>query len=83
MHLIFRITGLHTNMCVVLMSASNFAWSIIGSYFPSLVGASEHYSLYYPFSSALSTLVEETGYFHIQATKPDTIGIFVSSVESY
>ncbi|XP_043590093.1 juvenile hormone epoxide hydrolase 1-like [Bombus pyrosoma] len=69
-----KITGLHTNMCVVLMSASNFAWSIIGSYFPSLVGAKEHYSLYYPFSAAMSALIEESGYFHIQATKPDTIG---------
>ena len=69
-----KVTGLHANMCTILMSASTFAWSVIGSYFPSLVGVSEHYSLYYPLSTTLSTLIEESGYFHIQATKPDTIG---------
>ncbi|XP_071860145.1 juvenile hormone epoxide hydrolase 1 [Bombus fervidus] len=69
-----KITGLHANMCTTLMSASTFIWSVIGSYFPSLVGVSEHYSLYFPLSTTLSTLIEESGYFHIQATKPDTIG---------
>lgn len=28
----------------------------------------------YPLSSVLGFYIEETGYLHIQATKPDTIG---------
>ncbi|KOC61382.1 Juvenile hormone epoxide hydrolase 1, partial [Habropoda laboriosa] len=73
-----KIIGVHNNMCSTL-APSNFFWSLVGSYFPSLVGASEHYSKFYPLSKVMSKIVEETGYFHIQATKPDTIGAALTS----
>ncbi|XP_016921625.1 juvenile hormone epoxide hydrolase 1 [Apis cerana] len=68
-----KIIGLHSNMCFSL-KLSNFFWLFVGTYFPSLIGANEHYSKFFPVSKILSTLIEESGYFHIQATKPDTIG---------
>lgn len=62
-------------MCSSL-KLSNFFWLFVGTYFPSLIGANEHYSKFFPVSEILSTLIEESGYFHIQATKPDTIGTY-------
>lgn len=55
---------------------SNLFWLFIGTYFPSLIGTNEHYAKFFPVSEVLSTLIEESGYFHIQATKPDTIGTY-------
>ncbi|XP_076238703.1 juvenile hormone epoxide hydrolase 1 [Calliopsis andreniformis] len=73
-----KVIGLHSNMCSA-NDMSNIFWSFVGSCFPSLIVESEHYSKFYPFGETLKNLIEETGYFHIQATKPDTIGLAVSS----
>ncbi|CAL7939637.1 unnamed protein product [Xylocopa violacea] len=67
-----KIIGLHLNMCTS-PTPSNFFWLVIGSYFPSLIGVHENYSLFLPVSKHLTLLLQEFGYFHIQATKPDTI----------
>lgn len=72
------VIGLHLNMCSTFTPKTLF-WLFVGSYFPSLVGGSENYSLYYPLSRVLSNLIEESGYFHIHATKPDTVGVGLSS----
>lgn len=61
-------------MCVA-EAMPNLLWSVIGSIFPSLVVDSEHHSKMYPLSYHMSRLLEETGYMHLQATKPDTAGI--------
>ncbi|XP_043251770.1 juvenile hormone epoxide hydrolase 1-like [Colletes gigas] len=73
-----KVIGLHSNMCSSL-PPSNWFMYLVGSYFPSLVIENEHYSKFYPISDILRRLVEESGYFHIQATKPDTLGAAVSS----
>ena len=73
-----KVIGVHLNMCNFNRPSSVF-WGIVGSYIPALVVESEHYSKFYPFSSTVKTLVEESGYFHIQATKPDTIGAALTS----
>ncbi|XP_043510382.1 juvenile hormone epoxide hydrolase 1-like [Frieseomelitta varia] len=73
-----KIIGLHSNMCATL-TGSTFLWTFIGTYFPSLVGVNEHYSRYFPLSRVFFNLIEESGYFHIQASKPDTIGTAVSA----
>lgn len=69
-----RIVGVHSNMCFV-NSPKQMVKTIIGSYFPSLVGIpkeQEHYL--YPALQKYAALILETGYMHLQATKPDTIG---------
>ena len=48
--------------------------TVIGAFIPSLVIDDEHHSKMYPMSHHVSRLLEETGYMHIQATKPDTVG---------
>lgn len=72
-----KVTGVHLNMCSI-SSPSTFFWTFVGSYIPSLVVEKEHESKMYPLSHHYSRLVEESGYFHIQATKPDTIGSVLS-----
>lgn len=75
-----KVIGVHLNMCSGSTELHGLFWSLIGTYVPSLLGVSEeHYSRYYPVSKVLSTLIEEGGYFHIQATKPDTIGAALTS----
>lgn len=73
-----KVLGLHLNMCSTFKPKTLF-WMFIGTYFPSLAGGSENYSLFYPLSKVLTTLIEESGYFHIQASKPDTVGVGLTS----
>ncbi|XP_072946438.1 juvenile hormone epoxide hydrolase-like [Epargyreus clarus] len=71
------ILGHHSNMASARTSSTNL-WTFIGAYFPSLVVESKLASRMYPLSAFFSFLLEETGYFHIQATKPDTVGVALS-----
>jgi len=48
----------------------------LGAYLPSgMILPQTFENKFYPFSSFFSVFLRETGYFHIQATKPDTIGV--------
>ncbi|XP_072527613.1 epoxide hydrolase 1-like [Salminus brasiliensis] len=71
------VKGLHLNMfpvtngnLVVLLSL------LLGSYLPALVGFSqEDVKRLYPYMQKnIFSMLRETGYLHIQATKPDTAG---------
>lgn len=69
-----KIIGIHSNICFV-NSALQFTKTFIGSYFPSLIGIPKEQEEYlYPMSKRFADLVLETGYLHLQSTKPDTIG---------
>ncbi|XP_043286276.1 juvenile hormone epoxide hydrolase 2-like [Venturia canescens] len=69
-----HVLGVHSNMCVVL-SSNVLLKTALYAIAPSLAVAKEDESLMYPLKGKLMRHVEETGYFHIQATKPDTVGI--------
>lgn len=45
---------------------------------PSLVVEEQLANRVYPLSFYFASILEESGYFHIQATKPDTIGTLIS-----
>lgn len=69
-----NVLGVHSNMCYV-NSPLEVIKTAIGSIFPSLVGIpKKHHFHLYPISRKLSHMILETGYLHLQATKPDTIG---------
>ncbi|XP_066269595.1 epoxide hydrolase 1-like [Branchiostoma lanceolatum] len=70
------ITGLHSSMPIVDMGDAGLIFrTMVGSVFPSLVGLKpEEYNRLYPYGNMVTTLLQETGYMHIQATKPDTVG---------
>lgn len=68
-----HVLGLHSNMCVVNSPKAN-AKLLIGSLIPSLVVEEEYQDRLYPLSETFSNIMEESGYFHMHATKPDTLG---------
>ncbi|XP_026738425.1 juvenile hormone epoxide hydrolase-like isoform X2 [Trichoplusia ni] len=68
------ILGHHSNMLTTHNSKSTLKM-FIGAYFPSFVMPEHLVDRLYPLSSLFAYVMEEFGYMHLQATKPDTIGI--------
>ncbi|KAF2879071.1 hypothetical protein ILUMI_27106 [Ignelater luminosus] len=71
-----NILGLHSNMCSSISFISNLKVAL-GSIYPPLIIDKRYEHQMYPFSEKLQKGLEESGYFHIQATKPDTIGVAI------
>nr|CAD7434549.1 unnamed protein product [Timema monikensis] len=69
-----NVLGFHSNMCFVNTLLSNLKM-LLGSLWPTLVVEEELVHRMYPLSKIYSNLILEMGYMHIQATKPDTIGV--------
>ncbi|CAH0387610.1 unnamed protein product [Bemisia tabaci] len=68
-----NVLGFHSTMCAS-SDAVTLAGIMLGSYYPELVVEKEDEPRLYPVSKFLHWLYMETGYMHIQATKPDTVG---------
>ncbi|CAG9792546.1 unnamed protein product [Diatraea saccharalis] len=71
------ILGHHTNMAFVQHPMATMK-TLVGSVVPSLVVEPHLAERMYPLSWFISYVLEEFGYFHLQATKPDTIGVALS-----
>ncbi|XP_072946312.1 juvenile hormone epoxide hydrolase-like [Epargyreus clarus] len=69
-----NILGFHTNFPVVFHPLG-VMYTFLGALWPSLIVEPELQGRMYPLSNHFMYLVEESGYAHLQATKPDTIGI--------
>ncbi|CAH2000397.1 unnamed protein product [Acanthoscelides obtectus] len=69
-----RILGVHQNMCFVNTPIANMKM-FMASVYPSLFMKQEHVNLIYPLSKMYSYILLESGYLHLQATKPDTVGV--------
>jgi len=70
--------GYHSNMCGAMSPWSSMKLYIAGFY-PSYFIPKEHIHFVYPAGEKFRDILEESGYFHIQATKPDTIGAALSN----
>lgn len=69
-----HVIGAHSNMCFVNTPLSSLKL-IIGSYFPSLITSDkDEQERMFPASKTYAYLMLESGYMHLQATKPDTVG---------
>lgn len=68
-----NVLGHHSNLCFLNTLSSNIK-SFVGSLFPEWFAGKQNVHKIYPLSEHFFTLLEESGYFHIQATKPDTVG---------
>ncbi|XP_008558713.1 juvenile hormone epoxide hydrolase 2 [Microplitis demolitor] len=69
-----HVLGVHSNFCSVLgfkVTLKTFLFSL----FPSLLLPEEDHHRLYPMKKHFFNRLLETGYLHIQATKPDTVGI--------
>ncbi|XP_043200267.1 juvenile hormone epoxide hydrolase 1-like [Amphibalanus amphitrite] len=71
-----NVRGAHMNM-VTPGSTSPRMWLLlaVGKLFPSVLGSEFFQKRYYPVGAFASQLARETGYAHLQATKPDTVGV--------
>ncbi|XP_014668602.1 PREDICTED: epoxide hydrolase 1-like [Priapulus caudatus] len=71
-----RVQGMHMNMAGFIPSRtpSYLLRVAIGSVFPALAFPENDLWKVYPYMERLTTLWEETGYWHEQTTKPDTLG---------
>ncbi|KRT86650.1 hydrolase [Oryctes borbonicus] len=72
-----HVLGLHTNMPIV-MAPKSFLKILLGSLWPPFVVDEENEGRMYPLGKIYSNLLYEFGYFHIQATKPDTVGVGIN-----
>lgn len=67
------VIGIHRNWCFV---QNIFRWKVIaGAIFPSLFVTEKEAKLFYPLTDKFADLLLESGYFHLHATKPDTVGV--------
>jgi len=79
-----RVRGLHSNMCIPAGGKSTIKL-MLGSLYPSLFMSPEEASVTYAKDGEqgrFSTILEESGYMHLQATKPDTAGVGLSNSPS-
>ncbi|XP_013104822.2 juvenile hormone epoxide hydrolase 1 isoform X1 [Stomoxys calcitrans] len=69
--------GYHSNMCGTSGSLSMIKM-VLSGFVPSLFYEKQHSKFFKPLGELFSHLIAETGYMHLQATKPDTIGTVLS-----
>ncbi|XP_054740688.1 juvenile hormone epoxide hydrolase 2-like [Anastrepha obliqua] len=68
-----NVYGYHSNLCTVLTGRS-FMKGFFNIMFTNFFGTHGFEENIFPHTKLLKHLAEETGYYHLQATKPDTIG---------
>lgn len=68
-----KIFGLHSNFCFTITPLA-YLKTYLGGFFPSLVIDDKVRDKIYPMKEKLMYTLKETGYMHIQGTKPDTLG---------
>lgn len=68
-----HVLGYHTNMCFANTPLAHIKMGI-ASLYPSAFVEEKHQHFFFPRSNKFLYLMEESGYMHLQATKPDTIG---------
>ena len=73
------LPGLHLNM-VAPGGHSPRMWLLlaVGKVFPSVLGSEFFQKRFYPVGDFVAYLARETGYAHLQATKPDSLGVALS-----
>lgn len=68
-----NVLGYHSNMCFANSPLAHIK-SFIAGFYPTAFVDSQFVDFHFPKSKRLLHLIVESGYFHLQATKPDTIG---------
>ncbi|XP_017106981.2 juvenile hormone epoxide hydrolase 1-like [Drosophila bipectinata] len=68
-----NVLGYHSNMCMNSSPLGSLKL-VLSSFFPSWFVDTEYADFYKGLGHFFGVILEEMGYFHIQASKPDTIG---------
>ncbi|KAL1456956.1 hypothetical protein WDU94_001639 [Cyamophila willieti] len=69
-----NVKGLHSNMCVAHTTLATLKL-LIGALYPPLVVEEKYAHRLYPLGKNFDFMMLESGYYHLQATKPDTVGV--------
>lgn len=69
-----NVIGFHSNMLLIRTPMSMLK-ECVASVWPSLFVFKEHQSFFFPAAAKWANVLLETGYMHLQASKPDTIGL--------
>ncbi|CAH1183113.1 unnamed protein product [Phaedon cochleariae] len=69
-----KLLGVHSSMCFS-NSPLSYLKLLVYSFYPSWIVDKGHEDLVYPLTDLLMRSLLETGYMHIQITKPDTVGV--------
>ncbi|GJQ78777.1 Jheh2 [Trypoxylus dichotomus] len=69
-----NILGVHSNMCIVDSPPAVLKY-LLASLYPSAIIDEKYQDKMYPVSKLLQYILLEFGYMHLQATKPDTVGV--------
>ncbi|XP_011315348.1 juvenile hormone epoxide hydrolase 1 [Fopius arisanus] len=69
-----HVLGMHSTMCIAT-SPKVLLKVMFYSFFPSLLLAEEDYHWFYPMSERFGQILYFTGYLHLQATRPDSLGV--------
>jgi len=75
-----RVKALHVSFPIVSLKPSPYLifYGFVGEYWPSLFLTQEEIANNFTFSlsNTFFTILKKTGYFHLQATRPDTLVIY-------
>nr|CAD7417871.1 unnamed protein product [Timema poppensis] len=66
-----NVVGFHSNLCYTNL-IQRFVYQAMASFWPTLIVDEEHVDKLFPVGKVFSWLLKESGYMHLQATKPDT-----------
>jgi juvenile hormone epoxide hydrolase len=69
-----NVIAAQSNLCISMTVRGSLSY-VAATLLPSLFMSEEEKSFVLPFPKMLSYMARETGYAHIQATKPDTVGV--------
>lgn len=71
-----RVLGLHVNFIASSYKPMNLVRWLVGAVIPQVAPgrALGNYEKMYPISKVVGGMLAESGYMHIHATKPDTVG---------
>ena len=69
-----NVIGYHSNMCFTNSPMANVK-AFIASNYPSGFVDEKYQHFHFPMSEKYKYLIEESGYMHLQGSKPDTIGL--------
>ncbi|KAG6446905.1 hypothetical protein O3G_MSEX004676 [Manduca sexta] len=76
-----EVLGFHTNLGLAITPKA-LSLTFISAIYPSAIVESMLADRMYPLKDYLAWLLSETGYLHLQATKPDTLGIAMTDSPS-
>ena len=66
--------GCYTTLSFVTPLSSHWMQGILSCFVPSLFYSSQEIKRIFPLKDYVGDFLHETGYMHLQATKPDTVG---------